>query len=101
MKIRFLVSCLFILLLSNNSFAKGRCDIFYEKIKQDYDVMELEYDEMSSYTTLGFDTQVKWDKSMGRIYNPGDSNFKIDDYAEVSEILRINKELEKNKKIKN
>jgi hypothetical protein len=97
MKIKFLISCLFILLLSNNSFAKSRCDIFYEKIKQNSNLLAFEY-AMNNDMTLGFNTLVKWNPNMTRIYSPGDSNFKEGDYAEMPEVLKINKELEENNK---
>jgi len=97
MKKNLLIFFLGICLITSESLAKPRCDIFYEKLKNDYNILELEYEKVSETKTLGFALQVKFDAKRARIEEPGDSEFKIYDYAPLSEVLKINKLLKKNK----
>lgn len=93
---KIILSILILFILSSKSFALTRCEIFYDKIKNDYDILDLAYEAVTEINTFGFDLQVKFDKEMARIEEPGDSDYKIDDYAPVSEVLKINKKLKDN-----
>ena len=84
----FLIS---FLIISTSSNAKPRCDIFYDKIKNNYDILSLDNERISEEKTMGFDIQVKFDKSMARIISPGDSNFAIDDYVPLNDVISLNK----------
>ena len=98
MKLKILFFFLIFSIFSHSVFAKPRCDIFYEKIKTDYDILKLEQEKITYIKSIGFDLQVIFDKSMTRITVPGDSSFKIDDYAPRSEVIKINKRLKKDRK---
>ena len=88
------------LILTSNTNAKPRCDIFYDKIKNNYDILSLDNERISEEKTMGFDIQVKFDKSMARIVTPGDSNFLVDDYVPLKDVIALNKDfLDKNKKL--
>ena len=93
---KIILSILILFILSSKSFALTRCEIFYDKVKNDYDILDLAYEAVTEINTFGFDLQVKFDKEMARIEEPGDSDYKIDDYAPVSEVLKINKKLKDN-----
>jgi len=95
MRKNFLIFFLGFLLITTNSLAKPKCDVFYERLKNDYNILELDYERVSETKTFGFDLQVKFDNKRARIEEPGDSDYKIDDYAPLVEVLRINKELKK------
>lgn len=101
MKLKLVLFFFVFLIFSTNAFSKPRCDIFYEKIKSDYDILKLEQEKITDIKSIGFDLQVIFDKNMARITEPGDSNYKIDDYAPRSEVIMINKKLkqEKNKPV--
>ena len=53
-------------LVSSSISAKPRCDIFYEKIKNNYNILSLDNERITKKRTMGFDIQVKFDKSMAR-----------------------------------
>ena len=91
MKLKLVLSFFVFLIFSTSAFSKPRCDIFYEKIKSDYDILKLEQEKITDIKSIGFDLQVIFDKNMARITEPGDSNYKIDDYAPRSEVIMINK----------
>ena len=98
MRLKLLLFFLIFTFFSTNVFSKPRCDIFYEKIKTNYDVLKLDQERITTIKSIGFDLQVIFDKNMARITQPGDSQFKIDDYVSRNEVIKINKDLKKNKK---
>ena len=85
-------------LVSSSISAKPRCDIFYEKIKNNYNILSLDNERITKKRTMGFDIQVKFDKSMARILKQGDSPFNVDDYVLLEEVINLNKELRQNQK---
>ncbi len=65
MKSKFYFFTLIFFLISSSINAKPRCDIFYEKIKNNYDILSLDNERISEERTMGFDIQVKFDKFLG------------------------------------
>ena len=62
MKLKILLFFFIFSIFSSSVFAKPRCDIFYEKIKSDYDVLKLEQEKITEIKSMGFDLQVIFDK---------------------------------------
>jgi hypothetical protein len=60
MKIRFLVSCLFILLLSNNSFAKPACENLYNDLKVNFDEYGADVVPRYKYNDFGFNVRMRF-----------------------------------------
>ncbi len=98
MKFRLYFFTFIFFLISSSINAKPRCDIFYEKIKNNYDILSLDNERISEERTMGFDIQVKFDKSMARIVTPGESTFKVDDYVPLEKVINLNKQLRQNQK---
>jgi len=46
MRLKLVLFFLISLIFSTSAFSKPRCDIFYEKIKSDYDVLKLEQEKL-------------------------------------------------------
>ena len=90
-KIFFLV--FFLISINNNVFSKPRCDIFYDKLKNEYSSLGLENEQIREAKTFGFDIQVYFDETLARIEHPGDSNYKIGDSAKLKDVELSNKEL--------
>ena len=68
---KIILSILILFILSSKSFALTRCEIFYDKVKNDYDILDLAYEAVTEINTFGFDLQVKFDKEMARIEEHG------------------------------
>ena len=90
-KIFFLI--FFLISINNNVFSKPRCDIFYDKLKNEYSSLGLENEQIREAKTFGFDIQVYFDETLARIEHPGDSNYKIGDSAKLKDVELSNKEL--------
>ena len=90
-KIFFLV--FFLISININAFSKPRCDIFYDKLKNEYSSLGLENEQIREAKTFGFDIQVYFDETLARIEHPGDSNYKIGDSAKLKDVELSNKEL--------
>ena len=82
-----------IISINNNAVSKPRCDVFYEKLKNEYSSLGLENEQIREAKTFGFDIQVYFDKSLARIEHPGDSNYKIGDSAKLKDVELFNKKL--------
>ena len=82
-----------IISINNNAVSKPRCDVFYEKLKNEYSSLGLENEQIREAKTFGFDIQVYFDKSLARIEHPGDSNYKIGDSAKLKDVELLNKQL--------
>lgn len=90
-KIFFLV--FFLISININAFSKPLCDIFYDKLKNEYSSLGLENEQIREAKTFGFDIQVYFDETLARIEHPGDSNYKIGDSAKLKDVELSNKEL--------
>ena len=90
-KIFFLI--FFLISININAFSKPRCDIFYDKLKNEYSSLGLENEQIREAKTFGFDIQVYFDETLARIEHPGDSNYKIGDSAKLKDVELSNKEL--------
>ena len=93
MRCSFALSLIFILFSSNILEAKPRCDVFYDRLKNDYSVLGLENEQIRKAETFGFDIQVYFDTKLARIESPGDSKYKKYDSALLKEVELINKKL--------
>ena len=82
-----------IISINNNAVSKPRCDVFYEKLKNEYSSLGLENEQIREAKTFGFDIQVYFDESLARIEHPGDSNYKIGDSAKLKDVVLFNKQL--------
>ena len=98
MKMKSFVLALVLTLITTNSFSKPRCDIFYDKLKNDYKLLGLENERTSKAKTFGFDTQVYFDNELARIEHPGDSLYKKGDSVKLKKVEILNRELTENGK---
>ncbi len=90
---KILLIFFFIISINNNAISKPRCDVFYEKLKNEYSSLGLENEQIREAKTFGFDIQVYFDESLARIEHPGDSNYKIGDSAKLKDVVLFNKQL--------
>ena len=90
---KILLIFFFIISINNNAISKPRCDVFYEKLKNEYSSLGLENEQIREAKTFGFDIQVYFDESLARIEHPGDSNYKIGDSAKLKDVVLFNKKL--------
>ena len=86
MKKKIFFFILFLITINNKAFSKPRCDIFYEKLKNEYSSLGLENEQIREAKTFGFDIQVYFDETLARIEHPVDSNFKIGDSAKLKDV---------------
>ena len=93
MKKIFFFFILFLITINNNAFSKPRCDIFYEKLKNEYSSLGLENEQIREAKTFGFDIQVYFDETLARIEHPGGSNYKIGDSAKLKDVESFNQKL--------
>ena len=93
MKKKFFFLIFFLITISNNAFSKPRCDIFYEKLKNEYSSLGLENEQIREAKTFGFDIQVYFDETLARIEHPGDSNYKIGDSVKLKDVESLNQKL--------
>ena len=90
---KFFFLIFFLISINNNAFSKPRCDIFYDKLKNEYSSLGLENEQIREAKTFGFDIQVYFDETLARIEHPGDSNYKIGDSAKLKDVELFNKGL--------
>ena len=90
---KILLIFFFIISINNNAISKPRCDVFFEKLKNEYSSLGLENEQIREAKTFGFDIQVYFDESLARIEHPGDSNYKIGDSAKLKDVEFFNKQL--------
>lgn len=90
---KILLIFFFIISINNSAISKPRCDVFYEKLKNEYSSLGLENEQIREAKTFGFDIQVYFDESLARIEHPGDSNYKIGDSAKLKDVELFNKQL--------
>ena len=90
---KILLIFFFIISINSNAISKPRCDVFYEKLKNEYSSLGLENEQIREAKTFGFDIQVYFDESLARIEHPGDSNYKIGDSAKLKDVVLLNKQL--------
>ena len=93
MKKKIFFFILFLITINNKAFSKPRCDIFYEKLKNEYSSLGLENEQIREAKTFGFDIQVYFDETLARIEHPGDSNYKIGDSAKLKDVELLNQKL--------
>ena len=86
MKIRSFFLIILFSLVTTYSFAQPRCDIFYDKLKNDYSLLELDNTRIVEAKTFGFDIQVYFDENLARIIYPGDSKYEAGDAANMNDI---------------
>jgi hypothetical protein len=99
MKIKTFLLILIISLITNHSFAKSKCNIFYDKLKNNYEELELDQVEIYREKNFGFDLQTYFDENSTRILDPGGSSYKVNDFISIAEVNEINKKLIKEEKI--
>lgn len=100
MKIKFYFLIIFFSLASTYSFAESRCNIFYNKLKNDFSLLELVNTRITTAKTFGFGIQEYFDENLARILYPGDSKYEVGDAANITEVIKINEELSKSYKKK-
>ncbi len=93
MRIKLLLFIMFFSFISTKLLAKPLCTAFYERLENEYSTLFLEDNPISEFESYGFDLQLYYDENGARIYNPGDSKYKKDDYAKSDELALINREL--------
>ena len=93
MKIKLYFFILIYTLITTYSYAQPRCDIFYDKLKNDYALLELDDTRIVEAKTFGFNVQVYFDENLARIIYPGDSKYEVGDAANMIDIKKINAEL--------
>ena len=93
MKIKSYFLILLFSLATTYSFAQPRCDIFYDRLKNDYSLLELDTRRLTEAKTFGFGLQVYLNENLTRISYPGDSKYKIGDSVNLKEVIKINEKL--------
>ena len=81
MKVKLYFFILISTLITTYSYAQPRCDIFYDKLKNDYALLELDDTRIVEAKTFGFNVQVYFDENLARIIYPGDSKYEAGDAA--------------------
>ena len=61
MRCSFALSLIFILFSSNILEAKPRCDVFYDRLKNDYSALGLENEKITKAKTFGFDMGIRFE----------------------------------------
>ena len=67
MKVKLYFFILISILFTTYSYAQPRCDIFYDKLKNDYALLELDDRRIVEARTFGFNVQVYFDENLAKI----------------------------------
>ena len=98
MRYKFYFLILLFSIISNFAYAKPRCDVFFDKLKNEYAKLSLSESALFTENSFGFDAAMKYNKNLAEIINPGDSSYLKGDIIELKKIIRINQELRKKNK---
>ena len=98
MRYKFYFLIILFSIISNFAYAKPRCDIFFDKLKNEYAKLSLSESAIFTENSFGFNLATKYIKNLAEILNSGDSSYLKGDIIELKKIIKTNQELRKENK---